>query len=133
MKTIETRIDNDLAEIGVKAHIYHIRSYGEGSQRKKIRMFNAITIADNRHLSARQVENDVGEAIDTLKSKIMPISYRRHHHQATWIMTYLKDMGYNGIAICDKRDNFSRKLGRIISEGRLLKYLVARKEGILWD
>ena len=43
---LEQMVDKELADLGVKPYVYHIRAYGEGSQRKLLRTFNEITIAD---------------------------------------------------------------------------------------
>jgi hypothetical protein len=45
------------------------------------------------------------------------------YDMATRLLITLKEEGLNGIAICDKRDQFNRQRGRIIAKGRLLKHL----------
>ena len=117
----ERLVNEKLAELGVKPYVYHVRSYGNGSQRKVIRGFNAITIVDLKPHKISEIESDVAKAIDSLANSRM--LYGAEIHPATWMLEYLRDHGYHGIAICDRRDNFSRKRGRIIAKGRLLKYL----------
>lgn len=123
-KTLEHKVDKELEELGVKPYVYHIRAYGEGSQRRILGSFNAITIVDAQFIIPVAVEYAVGEAIEYLANKHM--EYGADIHPATCVMKYLRRIGYYGIAICDRRDNFSRKRGRIIAKGRLLKYLRSR-------
>lgn len=118
---LEQKIDKELENLGIHVWVYHIRAYGEGSQRRILGSFNSITIADVQHKLTSDIERDVGEAIENL------IRERMMHgvdiHPATFVMKVLREFGYYGIAICDRRDNFSRKRGRIIAKGRLLKHL----------
>ena len=118
---LEQKIDKELAEIDVVPYVYHIRSYGNGSQRKVIRGFNGITIVDIQHHKISEIGTDVGQAIESLANARM--EYGAKIHSAKWVMTELHGLGYHGVAICDHRDDFSRKRGRIIAKGRLLKYL----------
>ena len=120
---LEQKIDKELADLGVRPYIYHIRAYGKGSQRKLLRVFNVVTIADVEWMSTTDVENDVGRLIDGLLWALAPYDTRPEIQPATWIIRALNGDGYYGVAICDRRDNFSRKRGRIIAKGRLLKHL----------
>lgn len=120
-KTLEHKVDKELADLGVKPYVYHIRAYGEGSRRKILGSFNAITIADLQRQPTVDVEHDVGEVMESLANARM--MYGSSIHPATWIIKELHEIGYHGVAICDNRDNFSRKRGRIIAKGRLLKHL----------
>lgn len=121
---LEQKIDKELADLGVKPCVYHIRAYGEGSQRRILGRFNGITIVDLQRQPIADVEHDVGDAIEGLANARM--MYGSSIHPATFIMTELRGLAYHGVAICDNRDNFSRKRGRIIAKGRLLKYLRSR-------
>lgn len=120
---LETRINRELAVLGTKSYIYHVREYGEGQQRKRIRLFNAITIAHYRYIPNQFVVQDVGDAIEALIWELAPYDHRDNIQPSRWMMDRLRDMGYYGIAICDSRDEFSRKRGRLIAGGRLLEYL----------
>ena len=123
-KTLGRMVDKELDDLGVKPYVYHIRAYGEGSRRRILGSFNSITIVDPIKMPTADVEHDVGEAIEGLiKERMM---YGNKVPPATFMMKELREMGYYGIAICDRRDNFSRKRGRIIAKGRLLKYLRSR-------
>jgi hypothetical protein len=120
-KTLEQKVDKELADLGIKPYVYHIRAYGEGSHRRILGSFNQITIVDPRKMPTADVECDVGVLIERLANERM--MYGNKVHPATWMMKELIGMGYYGVAICDRRDNFSRKRGRIIAKGRLLKHL----------
>ncbi len=120
MNQLEQKIDKELEGLGIHVYTYHIRAYGEGSQRKLLRSFNSITIADVKYQLTADVEHDVGVAIEDLISERMA---RGLIHPAKFMMDELRAFGYYGVAICDRRDNFSRKRGRIIAKGRLLKHL----------
>ena len=120
---LEEKIDKELADLGVKPYVYHIRAYSEGSQRKQLWKFSGITIVDIKRRLCTDVEVDVGEAYGALELKLAPYDTRPDVHPATWMMKELRGFGYYGVAICDRRDNFSRKRGRIIAKGRLLKHL----------
>jgi len=122
-KTLEYKVDKELAELGVRPYVYHIRAYDEGSRQELLWMFNGITIVDiKRRLST---EVDVYRLIEKLRLKLKKFA-RSDLHPATWMMIELRKLGYYGVAICDRRDNFSRKRGRIIAKGRLLKHLRSR-------
>jgi len=124
MKTnLEAKIDREMAELGATVYIYHVREYGKGSQRKEIRLFNAITIAHYEHVPTAFVVRDVGNSIEALKYELTPYEHRDNIQPSTWMLNRLRGMGYYGIAICDSRDDFSRRRGRLISGGRLLEHL----------
>ena len=125
MKTrLESKTEHELADIDESVHIYHVR--------KNLEVFNGITIADNRHLSARQVKRDVGRAIDAMKVHLTPYS-RRYRYPSIWVRVFLEELGYNGISICSSKDTFSKARGRLIAKGRLLKHLVALRGGMEWN
>lgn len=125
MNQLEQKLDEEFGDLGIRPYVYHIRAYGEGSQRRLLRLFNQITIVDTKKMATVDVEYIVGELIEDLKKKLMSFA-RADLHPATWMMLELRAFGYQGVAICDRRDNFSRKRGRIIAKGRLLKYLRSR-------
>ena len=120
---LEDKTNKELAALGVQAYVYHVREYGEGSQRKRIRLFNAITIAHYKYIPNQFVMKDVGDAIEALRWELAPYDHRDNIQPSTWMLDRLRGMGYYGIAICDSRDEFSRKRGRLISGGRLLEHL----------
>ena len=113
---LEQKIDKELADLGERPYIYHIRAYGKGSQRKLLRVFNVVTIADVRYSPTSDIEDIVGEIRE---NSICCLTIQ----PATVMMRELRKIEYYGVAICDRRDNFSRKRGRIIAKGRLLKHL----------
>ena len=113
---LEQKIDKELADLGVRPHVYHIRAYGKGSQRKMLRVFNAVTIADIQRMPTSEIEDIVGE----IREESI---YGTIIQPATVMREELRKIECYGVAICDRRDNFSRKRGRIIAKGRLLKHL----------
>ena len=121
MNQLEQKIDKTLEELGVRPYVYHIRAYGKEPHRRSLWVFNAITIADTRQMRSADVENDIAKLMDGLANARM--LYGESIHPATWMMKELRDLGYYGVSICDRRDNFSRKRGRMIAKGRLLRYL----------
>lgn len=118
---LEYKIDKDLAELGVRSYVYHIRDYKKGSHRRILGSFAAITIAYPKYVPFSDIERGVCRAIEDLAKERMV--HGGEIHPATWIMRELHVLGYHGVAICDNRDDFSRKRGRIIAKGRLLKHL----------
>jgi hypothetical protein len=108
---LEARLDEELGLLGVTPHITHLRgtfwSY-----------YPAVTVAtiDKEHYT-------------TLDSTLS-IIYRHACEKKSNIGTVAVDMWAErraGVALCHYLDNFSRKRGRIIAKGRLLKILRARR------
>lgn len=123
---LEQKLDKEFEDLGIHPYVYHIRAYNEGLQlRKLLRLFNGITIADPRKMATVDVEHDVGELIEDLKEKLRAFD-RADPHPVRSMIAELRAFDYYGVAICDRRDNFSRKQGRIIAKGRLLKYFRSR-------
>lgn len=106
----EEQIDKDLAQMDVKAHITHLKQPEDG-------YYSYITIAtpeyeEYRNLSIAlskiylegSIRHKTGSALDEL------------------IVRRFAEFGV-GASPCHSTDNFSRRRGRIISGGRLLKLL----------
>ena len=79
---LEQKIDKELADLGVRPYIYHIRAYGKGSQRKLLWVFNVV--ADVEWMSTTDVENDVGDVIDGLSWALASYGARPEIQPATW-------------------------------------------------
>lgn len=104
----EARIDAELAQMGVKAHITHLK-HPEGSY------YNVVTIATPKaeayqHLSI-MLSGCYHEARVSKRSDF-----------GTLIIDKFAEFGA-GVALCHHLDNFNRTRGRIIAKGRLLKLL----------
>ena len=102
---LEKRLDREFEEMGVQIHTYHIKKY--------VCPFTGVTlvIAD-RECSVHAVKYMVQLAI---------VAYGEN--RATKLKKNLNDLGIFGVAICDQRDPYNKKRGRIIAKGRLLKEL----------
>ena len=105
MKTkIEHKIDMELEKLGVKTYIYHIREY--------VWPFSGVTIAlpnrDNSYKEVYELVRGRGAYI------FEPASQLKSRLEAAVVV---------GIAICDGRDQYNKRIGRIIAKGRLLKAL----------
>ncbi len=106
----EERIDNDLEQMGITAYITHLKQ-DSGC------IYSVVTVATPEYVLYRDlrsallkiylegaIERKTGSALDAL------------------VVERFSEMGF-GVAPCHAADNFSRKRGRIIAKGRLLKLL----------
>jgi hypothetical protein len=109
---LEARID---AELGVEVYVYHFHDHSrrEGGNPHRIWAFGGITIA-TPNMGRTFVEDIVLE-----EQRVCGI----YHNAASDMLKGLHASDIHGVAICDWRDQFSRKRGRVIAKGRLLKYL----------
>ena len=113
MKTkLEKKLDEELAKMDVKSHVYHFTS--------DVRPFTGITIVDDCGGSKRAWSN-MRRAIDIVFER--EYLYMQKCCPATRFIQGLKLNHIYGVGICDKRDQFNRQRGRVIAKGRLLKYL----------
>jgi hypothetical protein len=111
---LKNEINAGFDEMGVRPYVYHIREYRSGNHQRRLRMFEGITIASDKRQDVIALEQAVGDLDQAFCSGAAP---------ATWMRRELAIIGFNGVAICDHRDQFSRKRGWLIACGRLLKYL----------
>jgi len=112
---VEEKLDSEFEELGVKPRVYH---FTEG-----IAPFNAITIVDdNKNWTWKTMRGSLDNAFTR------EYLWLRGYSPATRFIFALKQMHLYGVAICDHRDQFNRKLGRIIAKGRLLKHLKNKGE-----
>lgn len=122
MKTkLEEQLDAEFEKMGVKLHVYHFTS--------DVLPFTAVTIADDCVVplggSKESWKSMRGIIDNTLTREYL---WMRKCSPATRFIQGLKLSHIYGIAICDKRDQFNRQRGRIISKGRLLKHLKEQKK-----
>lgn len=104
---IEERLDKEFEKMEIKPYIYH---FVEG-----IEPFAAITIVEAMRYSWNNIKDIVDTAMKNAKSL--------RHNKASEVIRSLHYADIYGVAICDRRDQFNRKLGRVIAKGRLLKHL----------
>ena len=115
---LEARLDNEFEAMDVKVYIYHIRD---------VKMFAGITIATEFYQGMAALSQMI-EGLD-FKCKIdSMLTDHRIGAPATWMRKELAKRGFYGIALCDRRDQFSRKRGRIIAKGRLQGRLRRQEE-----
>jgi len=118
--SLEAYLDEEFRLLGVAPYIYHIQPihdiYPPGSPR-------AVTIASVAPINVEAVRN----SLFSIEMLYWRLGRRRSQSIASFMKQQLEADGCVGIAICDYRDQFSRKRGRIIVKGRLFKLL--RKEG----
>lgn len=111
---IEEKLDKEFEELGIKPRIFHFVS---GSLRYP---YAGITIVDTAYYAT------YGGVLDFVKQAIDMSRFSDHNNTSE--LKALLNSGAWGVAICDKRDTFNRKRGRVIAKGRLLKRLKGRKQ-----
>lgn len=109
MKNRQKLVDIEFERLGVKPWVYHFRG-------PMVYPFTAITIA----AGSKQNWKELCEYIEAV------IMEAHDPGRATQILNYLTKNG-DGVAICDLRDSFNRKIGRDRAKGRLLQILLRRK------
>ena len=107
-KELEEELDKAFEEMGVRPRIFHFR---EGIP------FAAITVAtENANWSWKDMIGIIRECGRN--------SYDHYLYlHATHLMHELAIQNVYGVAICDKRDQFSRQEGRNWAKRRLLRHL----------
>ena len=121
MINLEARLDREFKTMNAKVYVYHIRD--------GVKMFGGLTIT-----------TEIKQDMAALSQMIWELSHKceigalftnppnRIDAPATWMRKELAKRGYHGVALCAYRDQFSRKRGRIIAKGRLLKAIRQREE-----
>ena len=103
----EEKLEKEFKRLGVKPRVYHFRD---------VYPFNSVTVVTE---NTKYSWEDIAEIIWKYSDDI------EQHNHATHLLERLKEFkGLYGVAICNKRDNFSRQQGRNIAKGRLLQYLI---------
>ena len=107
----EEKLDKEFERIGVKPWIYHFVG--------NVYPYRAITVAmGNKGII---VPFDWENILALIKSAIDYVAVYEHNRTTKFIKYLEKENVY--VAVCDIKDEFSRKLGRVIAKGRLLKHL----------
>jgi len=106
--TAEQRVDAELAEIGVTAHITHLKQPDDT-------YFKVVTIATPKPEKYKHIDI----ALSTI---YLDASVQKRSDLGKMVIERFSKMGC-GVAMCHHRDNFSHKRGRIIAKGRMLKIL----------
>ena len=108
---LEDRIDKELERMNVSTRLYHITDV--------VGMARAITIAVDGSWKGIDVPALVLQVVEYCRNQNDLLGFRFFPR----LTAQLHAEGLSGISICDRRDAFSRKRGRIIAKGRLLKHL----------
>ena len=104
----KVQIDAALAELGVTAHITHLRQPEDA-------YFKVVTVA-----TPDPVRYGI---LDAMLSSLYNEAYLANRSDIGTVIIEGFASTSAGVALCHHRDNFGRKLGCIIAEGRLLKLL----------
>ena len=108
----EARIDAELAELGVKAHITHIK-HPENS------LYRVVTVA-SRDVAPYE---DLWKELSICFKNVYVKAFLKHKSDIGNRVILAFKEGGKGVALCHYRDNFNRAMGRIIAKGRLLKII----------
>ena len=107
-KIIENRMDVEFKKLGVKPRIFHFT--------EEVKPFGAVTIIEYSSPSYSHARRALDAAL----------FHQYCLNPATELLNALQRQGLWGIAICDKRDTFSRQEGRCRAKYRLLRHLKGR-------
>ena len=107
-KEIEEQMDSEFEKLGIKTSVYHFRN---------VYPFNGVTVVSEKH-----------EYNWEHIAAFIPLRTAEGFNPATHLLERL--IGFYdlyGVAICDKRDTFSRREGRLRAKRRLLRHLKKRE------
>lgn len=119
MNKLEEKMDKEFAQLQVTPRVYHFT--------KGIAPFTGVTIAISDRSPYARVDTVLHVALACSTNYCLELAYIRG--PASRLLRYMeiKYQHPHGLAICNHLDQFSRKRGRIIAKGRLLKYLREEK------
>ena len=125
--SLEEYLDEEFWLLGVELYIYHIQPI-EPHPHGAVR---AVTIASVAAINVEAVRS----SLFSIEMLYWRLGRRRSQSIASFMKQQLEQQleadGCAGIAVCDYRDQFSRKRGRIIAKGRLRKVLRAEGSFVL--
>jgi hypothetical protein len=108
-KEIEKQMDREFEKRGINTCVYHFT--------ENVEPFRAVTILEYFSPSYSHARR----ALDAARF------HQYCHSPATELLDALHRQGIWGVAICDKRDTFSRQEGRCRAKRRLLRHLKKRE------
>lgn len=114
-KEIENQMDREFKKFKVKPHVYHF---------KDVPSFQGVTVVTAMPAHWDNIASIISD------------SQQSYHlfNSATYLLQNLAAVhDLYGVAICDKRDTFSRQEGRLRAKRRLLRYLKGRGDEIAKD
>ena len=108
MNKLEARLDREFESMNIRPHIHHIKLINDA-------YFNVVTIA-----APHQISYD--DAVEQLATIVGDCCEARRTDYGRFLIDAFNKIGW-GVALCHHSDQFSRKRGRIIAKGRLLKWM----------
>ena len=112
--SLEEYLDEEFKLLGVVPHVRHLYPICD-----VVGLPRAVTIASITPINVETMES----VISAIECGHRRMGSPRSPSMAIYMKQQLEADGCAGIAVCDYRDQFSRKRGRLISKGRLLKAL----------
>ena len=114
-KKIENQMDREFKKLKVKPHVYYF---------KDVPSFQGVTVVTAMPAHWDSIASSISD------------SQQSYHlfNSATYLLQNLAAVhDLYGVAICDKRDTFSRQEGRLRAKRRLLRHLKGRGDEIARD
>lgn len=113
----EINLDKEFEKLGIRPRVYHFV--------ENVYPYRAITVAmDSRELNTPLLWELVWIRVNSAIGYVAVYNYNR----TTELIKRLKAEDIYGVAICDIKDQFNRRRGRIIAKGRLLKHLKKKND-----
>lgn len=112
--SLEEYLDEEFKLLGVVPHVRHLYPICD-----VVGLPRAVTIASIDPINIESMQYAIS-AIEILYGRM---GSKQSRSVSSFMKQQLEADGCAGIAVCDYRDQFSRKRGRLISKGRLLKAL----------
>jgi hypothetical protein len=110
----EAYLEEEFKLLGVKPHIVHLKQYPSC-------VYSVVTVAASQYEPYRNLS--IALSTIYLEGSIL---HKTGSALSALLATRLAEHDC-GVAPCHAADNFSRKIGRIMAKGRLLKLLRAKK------
>ena len=107
---IEKKLDGEFEKFGVKPKIYHFT-------------VDDIPCLPFKAVSVITIDGRSWKRLYEIIEESSRFLLKCTHSYATEMISMLQEKNIYGVAICDPRDQFNRKYGRIKAKGRLLQYL----------
>jgi len=110
---LEQKLDKEFKKMGIKPYIHHFM--------QEVPPFAGFTIATLNQTTYLMILHRIQNSIwryTALTECFNPAS--------KLLIRLAIDDNLHGVSICDRRDQYSKKRGRIIAKGRLLKHLKGR-------
>ena len=107
-KEIEKQMDREFEKYRINTHVYYFRD---------LPPFNAVTVVASMPYRWEEIASIISE---------YPLTSLLFHPAAYLLQNLAAVHDLHGVAICDRRDAFSRQEGRCRAKRRLLRHLKGR-------